>query len=208
MSDGREDFLTATNVSRETMAKLDTYAGLLSKWSPRINLVAQGTVNQVWTRHFLDSAQLFDLAPENTEAWVDFGSGGGFPGAVVAILAAGKGSGVNFTLVESDQRKAAFLKALAREAGVRFSVISRRIEDIGPLAAEVISARALAPLPKLLDYASKHLAQGGTALFLKGGRFAEELANARKTWSFHVEIVPSMTDKEAAILKIGEIERV
>lgn len=208
MSDGREDFLTATDVSRETMAKLDIYAKLLSKWSPRINLVAQGSVSQVWTRHFLDSAQLIDLVPEKFESWVDIGSGGGFPGAVAAILAAGKGCSANFALVEADQRKAAFLKTLAREAGVPFAVISRRIEDLDPQAADVISARALAPLPKLLDYASKHLAIGGTALFLKGGRFAEELANAKKTWSFRVEVVPSMTDKEAAILKIGEIERV
>ena len=208
MSDGRDNFLSATNVSRETMAKLDIYSALLSKWSPRINLVAPGAISQLWTRHFLDSAQLIDLVPENFGSWLDLGSGAGFPGAVVAILAAGRGSSASFTLVESDQRKAAFLRALARETAVPLGVVSRRIEDLDPQAADVISARALAPLPKLLDYAGKHLAQGGSALFLKGGRHAEELANAKKTWSFRVEIVPSMTDKEAAILKIGEIERV
>ena len=208
MNDGREAFLAATNVSRETMGRLDAYAALLLKWSSRINLVAQGSVAQLWTRHFLDSAQVFDQAPENFRYWVDFGSGGGFPGAVAAIVAAEKRTNANFALVEADQRKAAFLRALAREVGVQFTVISRRVEDLDPMAADVISARALAPLPKLLDYANKHLAQGGTALFPKGARFAEELANARKTWSFQAETVASVTDKEAAILKIGEIERV
>lgn len=208
MSCGRDAFLSATNVSRETTDRLDAYAALLSKWSPRINLIAKGTLDQIWTRHFADSAQLLDLTPDNARSWIDLGSGGGFPGAVAAILALENGLSPDFTLVESDQRKAAFLRALAREIGAKFTVISCRVEDLEPQAADVLSARALAPLPKLLDYASKQLAPNGTALFLKGASFADELANAKKTWSFRVEIVPSVTDKEAAILKIGEIERV
>ena len=135
-------------------------------------------------------------------------SGGGFPGAVVAILAAGSADPRKFTLVESDQRKATFLRALAREVGVAFRVIARRAEDLEPQSADVVSARALAPLGKLLEYADLHLAPSGIALLPKGARFAEELVIAKKTWSFRVEIVPSVTDKEAAILKIGEIERV
>jgi 16S rRNA (guanine527-N7)-methyltransferase len=208
VSKGRESFLASRNVSRETTAQLDTYAELLGKWSQRINLVSRGSLHEVWTRHFADSAQLLDLAPKNFGSWVDIGSGGGFPGAVVAILAAENNNCPKFTLTESDQRKATFLRTLAREVGAPFKVIACRAEDLEPQAADIVSARALAPLPKLLEYAKLHLALGETALFPKGARFAEELANAKKTWSFRVEIVPSVTDKEAAILKIGEIERV
>ena len=208
MNEARESFLASRNVSRETTAQLDAYAELLGKWSRRINLVSCGSLDEVWMRHFADSAQLLDLAPENIKSWIDIGSGGGFPGAVVAILAAENDYCPKFTLAESDQRKAAFLRALARDVGAPFKVLVCRAEDLEPQAADIVSARALAPLPKLLEYAKLHLAPGGTALFPKGARFAEELANAKKTWSFRVEIVPSVTDKEAAILKIGEIERV
>lgn len=208
MSRGREAFLETANVSRETIARLDIYASLLSKWSPRINLVSQGSLEQIWVRHFADSAQVFDLAAQKLSKWVDIGSGGGFPGAVVAILAAGDNRRWKTILVESDRRKAAFLNTLAREVGTEFSVVCCRAEELEPQAADVVSARALAPLPKLLDYASKHLAPGGTALFLKGARFSGELVNAKKTWSFQTETVPSITDKRAAILKIGEIKRV
>ncbi len=207
MSTEREVFLAAANVSRETMDRFDGYATLIRQWSPRINLVAKGSLDHLWQRHIADSAQIFALAPENFSNWLDLGSGGGLPGAVIAILAAEKAPKARITLVESDQRKAVFLRTLARATGVGFSVIATRIEELEPHAADVVSARALAPLPRLLDYAKKHLVPGGTALFPKGARFAEELAIAKKTWSFRAEIVPSMTDKEAAILKIGEIER-
>ena len=203
----REAFLASINVSRETTERLDTFAALISKWSPRINLVARGSLDHLWRRHFEDSAQLFALAPERFSGWLDLGSGGGFPGAVIAILAAEKRPNARITLVESDQRKAMFLRALTRETGVKLTISAKRIEALKPQAADVVSARALASLPSLLDHAARHLAPGGTALFPKGARFAEELAIARKTWSFREEIVPSVTDKEAAILKIGEIER-
>ncbi|MGI9395409.1 MAG: 16S rRNA (guanine(527)-N(7))-methyltransferase RsmG [Boseongicola sp.] len=208
MNSGREAFLAAANVSRETTARMDTYAALLAKWSSTINLASRGSLDQIWTRHFADSAQVIDFATNNYKKWVDVGSGGGFPGAVVAILAAEKNANQSHTLVEADQRKAAFLTALSRETGVRFTVRPCRVEELEPQAADVVSARALAPLPKLLEYASKHLAPDGIALFFKGRRFAEEVANAKKAWSFHAEVMPSVTDKEAAILKIGDIERV
>ncbi|MGI9391420.1 MAG: 16S rRNA (guanine(527)-N(7))-methyltransferase RsmG [Boseongicola sp.] len=208
MNSGREAFLAAANVSRETTERLDAYAALLEKWSSRINLVSRGSLDQIWTRHFADSAQLVDFATDNYKKWVDIGSGGGFPGAVVAILAAEQQAGQSHTLVEADQRKAAFLKALSRETGANFTVKSCRVEELEPQAADIVSARALAPLPKLLEYASEQLAPNGFALFLKGSRFADELANATKAWSFRLEVMPSVTDKEAAILKIGDIERV
>ena len=207
MSNGREAFLAQANVSRETTARLDSYAALVEKWSRRINLVGPSTIDQIWTRHFADSAQLLDLVAENFDTWADFGSGAGFPGAVIAIIAAENANAGNFVLVESDQRKAAFLRALGREVDLPLTVVARRIEETEPLSADIVSARALAPLSILLGYANRHLAPGGAAMFLKGARHVEELAEARKTWSFRVEIVRSMTDREAAILKIGDIER-
>ncbi|MGI9395012.1 MAG: 16S rRNA (guanine(527)-N(7))-methyltransferase RsmG [Boseongicola sp.] len=208
MSDGRASFLATRNVSRETMARLDIYAGLLEKWSSRINLVSRSTLPELWIRHIADSAQLIDINNLNARDWVDLGSGAGFPGAVIAILAVERGDSTKFTLVESDQRKAAFLRTVSRETDAGFNVVVCRIEDLECQSASIVSARALAPLDKLLDYASRHLASGGTALFPKGAQLTEELETARKSWSFNIEIVPSVTDKEAAILKIGEIERV
>ena len=130
MSAERDAFLASANVSRETTDRLDKFATLIGRWSPRINLVAKGSMDQLWQRHIADSAQLFDLAPENFPNWLDLGSGGGFPGAVIAILAAEKVPNARITLIESNQRKAVFLKSLARETGVRFSVIAQRVETL------------------------------------------------------------------------------
>lgn len=208
MSDDRRAALAAMDVSRETAGRLDAYAALLARWTQRINLVAPGTLGALWSRHFLDSAQLLGLAPPGTGTWADLGSGGGFPGAVVAILAGEKRPELAVTLVEADQRKAAFLRALGRETGTDFKVLTGRIEDLPPLGAHIVSARALAPLPVLLGYAARHLAPGGTALIPKGAQAAGEVAEARKKWSFSYTTCPSQTDPEAAILKIGEIARV
>jgi 16S rRNA (guanine527-N7)-methyltransferase len=127
---------------------------------------------------------------------------------VVALLLVDKSPETIVTLVESDTRKATFLRAIARETGGAFHVQAKRIEATEPLAASTLSARALAPLAQLLTFADQHLAPGGIALFPKGAMHQAEVETARKTWSFRCETIPSMTDTEAAILKIGEIERV
>jgi 16S rRNA (guanine527-N7)-methyltransferase len=205
---GREAFLAASDVSRETLARLDSYAALLEKWNPSINLVSKSTLPELWTRHFLDSAQILELAPEEAKSWVDLGTGGGFPGMIVAILAAGSRPGLRVTCVESDLRKATFLRTVAREAGIAAEVIARRIEEVPPLGADVVSARALAPLADLLAHAHRHLKPGGVALFPKGASHAEEVARALETWSFRLDTYPSKTDPEAIVLKLGDIRRV
>jgi len=196
------------NVSRETAERLDIYASLLEKWNPRINLVAKPTLKYLWSRHILDSLQLFNLAAESATSWADLGSGGGFPGLVVAIQAAERWPQLRLTLVESDQRKAVFLQTVMRETGIEASVVAERIEAVAPLNADVISARALAPLPVLLSYAERHLASGGTALFPKGAGWRQEVKHALEHWRFRCEDIASQTSSDGAILRLGEIERV
>lgn len=203
-----EAFLRQADVSRETFERLQIYAGLLEKWTARINLVAKSTLPDLWSRHMLDSMQVFDLGPSAASHWADLGSGGGFPGAVVAIVAAEKRPNLRVTLVESDQRKATFLRAVARQTGAAFDVIADRIELVPPLGVDVVSARALAPLSQLLEHAHRHLSKGGVAIFPKGATAKKELAVALESWRFRCDTYPSQTDEEAVVLKIGDIERV
>ena len=206
MSDPRAGFADQFNVSRETIEKLEIYASLLRKWNRTINLVSPGTVDTLWVRHFADSAQLLSLAPQNMRKWADLGSGAGFPGAVIAVLTESSHPDLTVTLIESDQRKATFLRTVARETQTSFTVLAERSESVARLEADVISARALAPLDVLLGYVSHHMARNGTALLSKGASAASEVELAGKTWSFTCESIPSMTDTDAAILKIGEIK--
>ena len=205
---GREGFLSETGVSRETMARLDTYARLLEKWTPAINLVSKDSIRDLWCRHFLDSAQLLKLPRVRRGLWVDLGSGGGFPGMVCAIMAAETAPDLRFTLIESDSRKAAFLRTVARETSMPIDVIADRIENIPPLGANIVSARALAPLMLLLEHADRHLAADGQALFLKGGSFRKEVEEALESWTFRREEYPSSTDGAGIVLSLGDIRRV
>ncbi len=204
---GREVFVAQTDVSRETLARLDIYSQTLNKWNSRINLVAPSTLADVWRRHFLDSAAVHALCPATARHWVDLGSGGGFPGAVVAILAAETHPDLQVTCIESDQRKAAFLRTVSRETGVAFNVLAQRIETAPQQSADVISARALAPLTQLLTLAAQHLAPSGICLLQKGARHADEAGQALEHWRFTLETCPSGTDPDSAILKIGELRR-
>ncbi len=196
------------DVSRETAERLAEYAALLRAWNPKINLVSKQTLADLETRHFADSAQLLALAPPDATTWADLGSGGGFPGLVVAILAAQRRPSLRVTLVESDQRKAVFLRTVAHRAGVPVTVLADRIESVSPLGTDVLSARALAPLTTLLDYADRHLALSGTALFPKGANWRSEVDEALERWRFRCENLPSATSADGAILRIGEIHRV
>jgi 16S rRNA (guanine527-N7)-methyltransferase len=203
-----EDFQVAgVTVSRETVTALKTFESLVQRWNPTINLVSKASLQDLWQRHILDSAQLFRLCPPTAQHWVDLGSGGGFPGIVVAILAAGAMPGLRVTLVESDQRKATFLRQAIQTLQLGTSVRSERIESLEPLSADVLSARALAPLPQLLSFAAKHLRTDGLAIFPKGARYAEELAEGQKDWAFETDIMASLSDSEAAILLIRKINR-
>ncbi|WP_158965087.1 16S rRNA (guanine(527)-N(7))-methyltransferase RsmG [Chachezhania sediminis] len=195
------------NVSRETMERLEIYAALLEKWNPKINLVSKSSIPDLWNRHILDSVQVWDAAPRAV-TWADLGSGGGFPGLVIAILAAGEPDGPAVTLIESDQRKAAFLRTVSRETGIDATIIAARIEAAEPQRADVISARALASLDLLLEFADRHLAPGGTALFPKGETWEKELAEARQRWQFSALPIKSRTQPGAVILSIEGVSRV
>jgi 16S rRNA (guanine527-N7)-methyltransferase len=201
MSD-REATLRALDVSRETIERLDKLASLLERWNPRINLVSRASIGSLWNRHILDSAQLLDLAPK-TGRWVDLGSGGGFPGLVIALM-----SDRRMILVDADQRKCSFLRTVLRETRAEADVVCGRIEDIEPLHADVLSARALAPLTTLLEYAERHLMPHGVALFPKGRTCEREIEDALAKRRFDCEKVPSTTDPEAVVLRIGGITRV
>lgn len=195
------------NVSRETIAALRTLEAEVRRWTPTINLVSRNSLGALWDRHIADSAQIFRACPPDAICWVDLGSGGGFPGLVVAILAHELRPQLRVTLVESDQRKAEFLRQTARKLGLDVDVQARRIESLPPQGADVVSARALAPLEELLDLAFPHLKPGGTALFPKGARHAEEISAARKSWIFDLDLLPSNVDTDAALLIIRKIHR-
>jgi 16S rRNA (guanine527-N7)-methyltransferase len=199
---------TGLNVSRETVDRLEHFHALLQKWSPRINLVAPSTLADARERHIVDSAQVFALAPRDATTWADLGSGGGFPGLVVAILARDLAPDMRVTLIESDQRKCTFLRTVLRECEVAARVITQRIEALDPLATDVLSARALALLPLLLEFAERHLKPGGLALFQKGAQWENEVTEARRQWQFRANPVTSITEQKSVILKIEGVSRV
>jgi 16S rRNA (guanine527-N7)-methyltransferase len=202
MGYGPEQFAADTGVSRETLERLSAYAALLVKWQARINLVSTATLDDLWRRHMLDSAQLVPLLPAETKSLVDLGSGAGFPGLVLAIL------GVPAVhLIESDQRKCIFLGEAARAAGVWATIHNTRIESIEGVTTGLVTARACAPLDQLLTYAQKFLWHDGKALFLKGAAVEEELVGARKNWQMEVERFPSASDPTGCILRIGQVRR-
>lgn len=196
------------DVSRETSERLEHLVALVEKWNGKINLISKTTEALIWDRHITDSAQIFRLAPDNAGHWADFGSGGGFPGLVVAILAHTEKPELHLSLVESDTRKCAFLRTAVRELGLKTKVLAKRIEEIEPLHSDVISARALASLPKLLGFVERHAANSCTALFPKGKTWEKELSEARLQWSFRAESIKSITEPEAVILKLSEVARV
>ena len=190
------------NVSRETMDRLRIYSELLKKWNPKINLVSRSSLSELWSRHIVDSHQIFDLAPESATHWLDLGSGGGFPGMVVAILAQEAKSPQKVTLVESDTRKCVFLRTVARETGVEVTVLNERIEKLPPLEADVVSARALADLDQLLNYVSLHMKPAGRAILPKGKTWEKELKSAQLKWNFDFRVVRSKTEVGSVILNI------
>lgn len=207
MTEGEARERLQATVSRETFERLEIYASALIKWQKSINLISPATIPGLWARHFLDSAQVFELSDERQGLWLDIGSGGGFPGMVCAALAKEKAPDMRFTFIESDLRKGSFLRTVAAGMGLKVGVLTRRIEEAPPQNAIVLSARALAPLTRLLGFADQHLAPGGTALFLKGATHAKELDQALEGWRMTVDLVPSQTADEAVILKIGDVRR-
>lgn len=206
--DGPAAFQHAFAVSRETADRLIKYEALLRQWQKAVNLVAPGTIPDIWHRHFADSAQLAHLVPDEAESLVDLGSGGGFPGLVLAIILMERGQ-MRITLVESDTRKAAFLREVARQIGVPVDILATRIEKpetqrkVGQV--DVVTVRALAPLSRLLELAAPYFAPRSVGLFLKGRDIHGEIDEARVSWRFDVELVQSMTDRQGQIAVVRNV---
>jgi 16S rRNA (guanine527-N7)-methyltransferase len=198
-------FARQFDVSRETLERLETYAALLRQWQPTINLVAPSTIPNLWERHFADSAQLLALSPLNASTWLDMGSGAGLPGLVLAIMLAGR-EGAKVTLIESDSRKAAFLAEVARKTGVPVDILCKRIETAATQAKlpafDVVTARALAPLPRLLSLAAPYFSPKTTGVFPKGRETGAEIEAARDEFEFDVAQHPSLTDAHGRILVV------
>ena len=195
------------NVSRETFSLLERLAALVEKWNKSINLISKSTVPNLWERHILDSVQIYHATQVNFKRWLDIGSGAGFPGLVLAILAKEKNIDGEIILVESDKRKCAFLYTVRRDLNLNLSIINKRIEECDPQNADIISARALANLTTLFELSFKHMSRKTTFIFPKGKSWQEELFVAEKTWNFSWEAVNSITDSQAVVLKIGELSR-
>lgn len=207
LSADREHALALTPVSRETSARLDRFVALLLAWQKHTNLIARSTIPVIWTRHIADSLQLLDLAPQ-ARVWADLGSGAGFPGIIIACALADT-QGARIHLVESIGKKATFLREAVQVTGAPAIVHAMRIEDFvdkAPESIDVVTARALAPLPKLLPLAYPLLKKGALGLFPKGQDVASELTEAAKYWKIQSDLVGSRTDERAQILVVRAIE--
>ncbi len=192
-------------VSRETFDRLVAFEQLFLKWNRSINLAAPSTLDDVWGRHILDSAQLARIAPD-AKRWADLGSGGGFPGLVLAFLLVER-EGASIDLVESNRKKASFLQAVIGQFGLPARVVARRIDDSYTLvsAPEIVTARALAALPALLDLSAPWLTKGSRALFHKGRDYRAEVEESAHRWAFDLVEHPSMTDAHGVILEVTDL---
>lgn len=198
-------FAAATGASAAQMVDLERFRALLIEWNERVNLVGPSGIAEFWPRHAFDSAQLAALAPA-ARTWVDLGAGAGFPGVVLALLLKDV-AGAKVWLVESQAKKCRFLEEVVLVLALPAEVINARAEDL-KLAADVVTARAVAPLEKLLGFAQPMLARGATGLFFKGRGAEAEIAAARTRWRFTCEIVPSRSDPEGRILKVDRLARI
>ncbi|TPL77645.1 16S rRNA (guanine(527)-N(7))-methyltransferase RsmG [Mesorhizobium sp. B2-3-15] len=192
-------------VSRETFDRLVAFEAMFQKWNRSINLVAQSTSGDVWQRHILDSAQLAGIEPDAMH-WVDIGSGGGFPGLVMAFLL-GDRAGASIDLVESNRKKASFLQTVVGQFSLPARVVARRIEDshVLVLKPEIVTARALAPLSVLLDLSAPWLTSGARALFHKGRDYRAEVQESVNRWTFDLVEHPSVTDASGVILELSNV---
>ena len=202
-----EVLFDALSVSRETMGHFEHYQALVKKWSKGINLVSATTQDHIWDRHILDSAQLFLHIPEKCAVWLDLGSGAGFPGLVISVLAKEHLPALSVYLIESDNRKCVFLRTVIRELSLAAIVVNDRIETAEVPKANVVSARALTGLVGLLGYAHPHMAKNGICLFQKGENWEKEVLDAEKQWSFDRKILNSKTQSGAVTLELGGIRR-
>jgi 16S rRNA (guanine527-N7)-methyltransferase len=208
LQEDRAHALRLVRVSHETIVRLDQFVELFLRWQSAVQLVAKSTLPKLWTRHIADSLQLVELAPA-ARTWVDLGTGGGFPGLIIAIAIADR-AGAVVHLIESDTRKAAFLREAARIIGAPAEIHAERIESvaerIGPV--EVVTARALAPLPRIIELSEPFLRGGAIGIFLRGQDVDNELTEAAKSWKIQSRLHPSRTDPRGRILIVeGAVQR-
>lgn len=197
-------FADLSGATDAQMADLERFQALLRDWNDRMNLVGASTLDAFWSRHAWDSAQLLPLAPDAL-TWADLGAGAGFPGLVVAILLKGR-DGARVHLVESMAKRCRFLSEIVAELALPAQVHNARAEDV-KLKVDVVTARAVAPLTRLLGYASPFFARGARGLFLKGQDWETEIAEARQSWRFDVDVLPSLSDPRGRLLSIERLSR-
>jgi len=195
-----DDFIGYKNVPRGTFLRLQLFTELLKKWQKTINLISQSTISNIWNRHIIDSAQLIDFIKGNSV--IDIGSGAGFPGLILAILGVGE-----VTLVESDGRKAAFLREAARVTNSNVVIKNQRVEEVSLPDSSTITARGFASVNDTLYSLNNTLNNSHNILLLKGKNYNQEITEARLHWLFDCDVIPSITDKEAAILSLTHISR-
>jgi 16S rRNA (guanine527-N7)-methyltransferase len=200
------EFAAATGVSRETLARLERYAATLKHWQKAINLVSANSLADLWRRHMLDSAQLMPLLPAGARTLLDIGSGAGFPGLALGLMGVPE-----VHLVESDARKCAFLAEALRQAAPelrgQLRLHSCRVEALAFFPVDVVTARACAPLPRLLEFSEPFLGSGTICLFLKGEQVDAELTAATKRWNMEIERISSRSDPKGALLRIAHVRR-
>lgn len=197
-----EQFAALCGVSRETLARLEVYSALLRKWQKRVNLVSRASLDDLWRRHFLDSAQLYPLLPAGARELLDVGSGAGFPGLVLAVMGVPK-----VHLVEADRRKCVFLREAARVMNAKVDIHSCRIEELEPWPVDAITARAVAPLARFLDLVEPFLRSTTCCILLKGASAERELAEARRVWTINARMVPSKSDPSGRIVVLSSVSR-
>jgi 16S rRNA (guanine527-N7)-methyltransferase len=199
---GPEEFAEKTGVSRETLSRLKAYADMLADWNTRHNLVSARSLEDVWQRHFWDSAQLVPLIPPGAQSLADLGSGAGFPGLVLAEMLRGR---VAVSLYEATGKKSAFLAAAAERMQLPVTIHNQRMEDASARAYDVVTARACAPLATLLKYARRFTGPNSVCLLLKGQNVGAELTEAHKSWKMKARQIPSLTDPSGTVLELTEL---
>lgn len=202
---GAEAFRSATDASDRAMADMELYLELLTDWSGRMNLVGPSALRSFWPRHALDSAQLLSLAPD-AHRWVDIGTGAGLPGIVLAILGRDR-PGMAVQLVESLTKRVVFLREVVFRLELPATIHHARAEALRMSETEVVTARAVAPLPRLLEHTAHLFSPGSTGLFLKGRNVEAEVEEALQNWRFHYALSPSQSDPEGRILRVWSVRR-
>ena len=200
--------LPELDVSRETLGALERFEDLVVLWNPSVNLISNNSISDLWSRHIVDSAQLFLFTLPDEGVWLDVGSGGGFPGIVVSIIAKELAPGLRVVLVESDKRKCVFLRTVIRELGLSVKVINDRIENVKFDEVVYLSARALRNLNSLLFIVENNVSRETVCVFPKGRSYKKELVESHKNWKFDLNLIDSITSEDSKVIVLRGLERV